>query len=276
MNDVDRIAALAMLAIMVIIVWGSISIVMDILRYVYGELVKIAFPITDSGKSRDYLEKYFLFYQKLPAKSKYVFRKRVHHFIASKNFIPRQFDRVTKEMKVLIAASAVQVTFGFPKLNLSYFRNILVYPDTYYSTINQAYHKGEVNPRMKAIVLSWKAFVEGYLKRDGRNLGLHEMAHALRLENIIANDEYHFLDEDTLKEWERHATNTMKEISEGRETFFREYGAVDKDEFFAVAIENFFERPVKFSEKHPKTYKTLCQLLNQNPVLLERGRNKKG
>lgn len=224
-----------------------------------------------SKKHQDYLAQYFLFYQRLPEKSQKRFRNRVAKFISTKKFIPRSLNEVTGEMKVLISASAIQLTFGFPSVNLSYFRNILVYPDSYYSVINRTYHKGEVNPRFKAIVLSWKNFVEGYLDpHDGRNLGLHEMAHALRLENRIMNEEYNFLDSRILTEWEERADNTMIEINEGREDFFRGYSATDREEFFAVAVENFFERPEEFSEKHPLTYKTLCNLLKQDPLLLEK------
>lgn len=178
-------------------------------------------------------------------------------------------DRVTWEMKVLIAASAVQLTFGFPKVKLSWFRYILVYPDTFYSQANRKHHKGEVNPKAKSIVLSWKYFVEGYLKPDGRNLGLHEMAHALRLENRIMNEEYNFLDHELLEEWEVRALHTMNEIAAGSEDFFRKYGSVNNEEFFAVAVENFFERPYEFIQRHPKTYRTLSRLLRQDPVLLE-------
>jgi len=222
-----------------------------------------------SSKNRAYLEKYFTFYQKLPPKSKAIFERRVATFISTKKFVPRNLNKVTMEMKVLIAASAVQITFGFSKVNLSFFTNILVYPDAYYSTINQQYHKGEVNPRLKAIVLSWRYFVEGYIEEDGRNLGLHEMAHALRLENSIRNHEYNFMDDETLKEWKIIAENTIEEIRQGKETLFREYGASNLHEFFAVAVENFFERPKEFNTMHPKTYQTLCKLLNQNPLLLE-------
>lgn len=176
---------------------------------------------------------------------------------------------VSWEMKVLISASAIQLTFGFPHVNLSYFRYILVFPESFYSQANRQLHKGEVNPKVKTIALSWKDFVEGYLKPDGRNLGLHEMAHALRLENRIMNEEYDFLDENILNEWEDCARKTMIEINNGTETFFREYGGVNNEEFFAVAVENFFERPVKFKSKHPFTYSTLCKLLHQDPTLLE-------
>ena len=222
-----------------------------------------------SAKHKDFLVQNFVYYQKLPPKSKQIFERRLALFISSKKFIPRQMNHVTWEMKVLISASAIQLTFGFPKVNLSWFRYILIFPETFYSQANKQHHKGEVNPKAKTIVLSWKYFVEGYLKPDGRNLGLHEMAHALRLENRIMNEEYNFLNHEVLEEWEARARRTMEEIKNGSETFFREYGSTNNEEFFAVAVENFFERPVEFYSKHPKTYQTLCRLLRQDPVLLE-------
>ena len=229
-----------------------VSLFILIRGYVWYRKTGSWYPALFLAKShRKYLEKYFTFYQKLPPKSKQVFERRVARFISSKKFIPRNIKEVTSEMQVLISASAIQLTFGFPNLRLSYFVNILVYPDAYYSTISRAHHKGEVNPRMRAIVISWKYFVEGYIQPDGRNLGLHEMAHALRLENRIMNEEYGFLDSQTLKEWELRADHTIKEIQEGREDFFREYGATNNDEFFSVAVENFFERSKLFSGKAP-------------------------
>ncbi len=225
-------------------------------------------PVFGTSKVKEYLEKYFTFYQSLPPKSKKIFEKRVAYFISCKEFVPREMSEVSWEMKALISAAAIQLTFGFPRVHLSYFRYILVYPEQFFSSANQQFHKGEVNPQAKTIVLGWKHFVEGYLEDEGRNLGLHEMAHALRLENRVMNHEYNFLDEETLHSWEMQATHAMKEIANGSEDFFRDYGATDREEFFAVAVENFFERPVEFSVKHPKLYSTLCNLLRQDPKLL--------
>lgn len=223
-----------------------------------------------SDKHQKFLQDHFTFYQKLPPKSKKIFERRVAHFVSAKKFIPRQMERITWEMKVLISASAIQLTFGYPKVHLEWFRYILVYPESFFSTANQQHHRGEVNAKAKSIVLSWRHFVEGYLEADGRNLGLHEMAHALRLENRIRNSTYNFLDIGILDEWEKQAQATMNEIKEGREAFFRSYGATNNEEFFAVAVENFFERPQQFNEEHPYTYATLCRLLRQDPLLLEK------
>lgn len=218
---------------------------------------------------RPILQKNCLYYQQLTAVQKSIFERKVQRFIMLKKFVPRQLSHVTVEMKVLISAAAVQLTFGLPNVYLRHFRTILVYPDTYYSTISRKYHKGEVNPAWGIIVLSWRNFVEGYIKPgDSINLGLHEMAHALRLENIIRNAESDFLDPDLMDEWEVLSLRELYKIRRGENHFFRGYAGSDEEEFFAIAVENFFERPSEFWGQMPDLYRVLCQILNQDPMLL--------
>src|SRR5690242_13617799 len=63
---------------------------------------------------KEILQKYFSYYQQLSEVNKTKFEKKVAQFVYEKQFIPRQVDEVTIEAKVLIAASAVQLTFGLP------------------------------------------------------------------------------------------------------------------------------------------------------------------
>ncbi|MEQ9374543.1 MAG: zinc-dependent peptidase [Imperialibacter sp.] len=222
-----------------------------------------------ADRVRPHIEKHFDYYRRLPPVYKIEFENKLIEFIDRKDFTPRQMQSVTEEMKVLISAAATQLTFGLPDIYLENFSRILVYPDDYYSTIFKRYHRGEVNLGGGIIVLSWKGFVSGYADgTDGLNLGLHEMAHALKLENGIFNEEYNFFDEGVLQEWTTIARNTIAEIREGTETFFRSYGGVSIDEFFAVAIENFFERPIDFQLEHPRLYKFTVLLLRQDPIRL--------
>ncbi|MBR07806.1 MAG: DgsA anti-repressor MtfA [Rickettsiales bacterium] len=214
------------------------------------------------------LQKHFAFYRALPPKSQRIFAYRVSRFKKLTDFVPRQMDRVTSEMEVLISASAVQIAFGYDDVFLAHFERIIVYPDHFFSNADQRYHKGEVNPAMGVIVISWKHFVEGYAHDEGLNLGLHEMAHALQLENIIMNDEFDFMDSGTIKVWQNLAIQEIERIKNGEATFFREYAATNHAEFFAVAVENFFERPKEFSTHNYALYKTLTELLQQDPLLL--------
>jgi MtfA peptidase len=218
---------------------------------------------------RDILLKYFPYYQKLSTENKVIFEKRVTRFLYSKRFIPRNVPEVTIEAKVLISASAVQLTFGLPKDYLDHFNKILVYPDDYYSSITKRFHKGEVNPLFGIIVLSWQSFVDGYIyPTDSFNLGLHEMAHALRLENIVRSEEFHFFDEALMEKLDNFAHNYCNGTAYPETDFLRPYACTNVHEFFSVSVENFFERPAAFKSTIPELYHILSKLLNQDPATL--------
>lgn len=220
---------------------------------------------------KDILQKYFHYYQILSPSNKVKFERKVCNFLYSKRFIPRNIPEVTIEAKVLIAASAVQLTFGLPNIYLRHFDKILVYPNEYYSSITKQYHKGEVNPRFGIIVLSWKNFIEGFVTRDdGVNVGLHEMAHALRLENIIRNEEYKFFDDDLIRRFDDYARAVCRNFREYTD-FFRPYACANEHEFFSVAIENFFDRSELFRKQIPELYAILTRLLGQDPLKLAQG-----
>ena len=217
---------------------------------------------------RDILQKYFPFYRQLDDTNKNMFAQRVTNFIYGKRFIPRMIDEITIEAKVLIAATAVQLTFGLTNVYLQHFDKILVYPNDYYSSITKKYHKGEVNPRFGIIVISWQSFVEGFVSPDDAvNVGLHEMAHALRLENLIRSEDYKFFDAELVRAFDEHAIALCR-VANWSETFFRPYACANEHEFFAVAVENFFERPREFKNAIPELYAILSRLLNQDPSLL--------
>jgi len=221
------------------------------------------------AKFKEVLQKYFKFYQDLSPAGKAKFERKVCNFVYSKRFIPRNVDEVTIEAKVLIAACAVQLTFGLPNIYLAHFNKILVYPDDYYSRITRRYHKGEVNPMFGIIVISWQSFVDGYINpNDSRNLGLHEMAHALRLENIIRNEEFNFFDDTLLEQFDDYAKQVCDHAENGGPLFFRPYACANVHEFFAVSVENFFERPAAFNEQLPGLYLVLSKLLNLDPLKL--------
>jgi Mlc titration factor MtfA (ptsG expression regulator) len=216
---------------------------------------------------RDILQKYFRYYQQLPPSDKAKFERKLTTFVYSKRFIPRNIDRVTIEAKVLIAAAAVQLTFGLPHVYLQHFNKILVYPDDYYSSITKRFHKGEVNPRFGIIVLSWQSFIDGYIHpNDSVNLGLHEMAHALRLENLIRNEAYNFFDAALLEKLDIQASRICARMPRETDSFFRPYACANEHEFFSVAVENFFERPQQFKDEIPEVYDILRRLLRQDPL----------
>ena len=226
-----------------------------------------------SAFQKQVLEAELNYYKCLPPKLKARFEKRVSLFIANKQFISRGDIEIDDEKKTLIAGVAVQLTLGLPTMILEHFDKILLYPHDYYSTIRREYHMGETNGGFGIIVLSWKNFKSGLDDpTDGNNLGLHEMAHALQLENIIDDDEYDFLDKRDLAQWRSLAEQEIAAHKAGKKAYLRPYAFTDRSEFFAVAVEAFFEQPDAFSNQRPEIYQSLVKLLRQDPRDIYSGR----
>lgn len=261
------IGVIVFLLFVIFILYNVFATIRAIVKWYFGDYInKYLLVAKIDPVYKAPLKKYSKYYQQLNPSDRTIFEKRVQKFINQKKFIARGMGRITDEMKSLVAGAAIQLTFGHPSIYFAHFTRILVYPDNYYSEISQQYHKGEVNMG-GLIILSWKNFVEGNIDyEDGKNLGLHEMAHALRLENAISNEEYGFLDDDILMTWTDLCYREIDKMNEGKSDFFRSYATSNSQEFFAVAVENFFERSQEFKEWHPKMYTTLSQMLNQDPM----------
>lgn len=208
----------------------------------------------------------FPYYKRLTNAQRKEFESRMKYFIKDKDFIPRNMPAVTEEMKVMIGACATQLTFGLKPVKFSHFKKIVVYPTKYFSRYSGRTHNGEVNPN-GMIVLSWDSFTKGYsIPYDGYNLGLHEMAHALRLEDAIKNEDYGVINDHSLIKWHKVCMREMRKIKKGKKTFLRRYAVTDPEEFFAVCVEEFFEQPYYFRKELPEVYNALSTLLNQDPT----------
>jgi len=210
------------------------------------------------------LEKTFTFYRKMNDKKKRQFNSRVKKFILEKKFEGRDRLEVTREMLVLIASTAIRVTWGLRNYNFPSFHTIIIYPEKFYSGFSKAVVKGETN-MAGLIVFSWKDFLFGISdSNDNLNLGYHEFGHALFVERFRQTVESSF--ERNYNEWD-FIVNREKKLKEAAlKNTFREYATYNEHEFFAVAVENFFERPEKFKNDLPKLYYIMTKLLKQDPL----------
>lgn len=209
------------------------------------------------------LENDFSFYSLLSDKEKRQFRHRVSTFISEKEFIGREGILVTERMKVLISAMGCMLSFGRRNYDYGLIEHILIYPDEFYSKINNAMHKGEFNPYGKALVLSWKDFEEGYqITNDNRNLGIHEFMHAMQLEARKSSD----LDSTRFaKQFQNILMQlTHKEVKDKLDEtkYFRAYAFTNQYEFMAVLAEYFIESPKDFKSHFPMLYSYTQKLLN--------------
>lgn len=181
-----------------------------------------------------------------------------------KNFIGREGLVVTDEIRVLISASAIQLTFGLQDYTISHLHTINVFPKIFYSKLYETSFKG-LTTQGGVLSLSWEDFREGYTSdHDKLNLGLHELAHALNIDldtDGTFDDHFSF----HFEKWKNAALIEFKRLKEGSISFFRKYGGRNFHEFFAVCIEHFFEAPAQFRLALPQLYGHTALMLNQDP-----------
>ena len=235
-------------------------------RAVQSTVEEIRFRLYYGPIFHRFLNHKYVYYRKLPRKLKIPFLKLVRDHYEYFEFVERDV-KVTRAMKAIICCAASQLVMNLPSESLTFFTRIIVYGDYYNSRITHKRHKGEVNPGFKLIVFSWRGIQEGLNRDDdGLNLLLHEFAHALWLEHKLKRHEYTVLNPSLVNQFEAMAHEEMTHLQANKNHFFRKYAFENIEEFFAVAVENFFERPQQFSHELPHFYQVLTSMLYQNPL----------
>ena len=223
------------------------------------------------AKSGDYdtlLSQYSPYYRSLGKAGKQRFLSRVLHFMAVK-----QFDYIDLEpeesMPLLVAAVAVQLTFGLDSYLLDYFKTIHILKDKYRYGVYSMPFEGHVSE--DGIYLSWNDFVKEFTDySDGQNVGLHEMAHALTYVNFTVDEGRDKVFHDSFATFSAVARPIFERLQAGESTLLDPYAATNYQEFWAVCVETFFERSTSLRGQLPELYFSLCTLLNQDPLTPEK------
>lgn len=222
----------------------------------------VLFPNQMNGAQRNIVRRHITFYNNLSPANKLYFEHRVLKFIENYNFTGREGVVITLKMKILIASTAVMLTFGMRRYLFSPFTNIVIYPKNYLSQVTKKRHKGETNPKFGTIVFSWDDFLEGIKIEDNNlNLGLHELSHAMYFSFLKTKSftAVVFLDNfNVLLERLKDRKLQRKIVNSG---YLRQYGFKNKFEFLSILVEHFFETPEEFKEKLPEIYKMVKRMM---------------
>ena len=210
------------------------------------------------------------YYRSLPEDLRRRFLERVVRFNSTKTFncvnLPME-----ERMPLLIGAAAVQISFGLDKYLLDFFDTIYIMQHNYnYGVFNQPF-EGHVNSN--GIYLSWDNFLRGYENyTDADNVGIHEMAHALAYVNFMAGAN-NGQDDNFIKRFyyfSAVARPIFNDMQNGKTNLLNAYAATNYNEFWAVAVETFFEKSLHMKIDMPDLYAALCNLLNQDPLSAEK------
>lgn len=205
------------------------------------------------------------YYGKLDEELQQRFVKRAFSFTKSLKIVGRMGLRVNHSVKYLVVAAMVQLTFGLDNYFMKNFRTVFVYPNSFRNPHTGNMHDGEVHPD-GLISFSLKKLIKGFRNStDAVNLGLHEMAHVF-MHSILTSKANNSQLKDLLNEVLALSEVEVTKIKEGQPHIFRPYAGESVNEFFAVAVEHFFEKPQGLQSNLPLLYGKLTILLNQDPV----------
>jgi Mlc titration factor MtfA (ptsG expression regulator) len=208
------------------------------------------------------LVKHFPYYKKLPSVEQLRFKKRVQEFIQKKHFYIYA-AKPLHEMLILTSASAVQLTFGLKDYLLPSYTDICVYPGEFIGIDPVRVLAGNVSG--DTISIAWNHLLEGIEnEHDGKNLGLHEMAHALSMEMMV-HQKRKFRDWEFSMEAVRDQHPRLLKKNTHEYSIFNDNARRNQEEFFAESVELFFEKPYDLQREFPEVYQELCTILNQDP-----------
>jgi Mlc titration factor MtfA (ptsG expression regulator) len=226
------------------------------------------------------LEKNFPLDAMLPEDARKRLRSQIQVFLSEKRFEGLGGLAMSDEIRVTIAAQACLLLLNRGDVHYPRLGSILVYPTAYEAPV-AARDRGIVTEGRQvrlgeswstgAVVLSWDDVLHGAADCcDGHNVVLHEFAHQLDMENNVADGAPLLPRRSMYVAWARVLGREFKllrrAVAQRHRSVMDAYGATNPAEFFAVATETFFEKPIELRERHPELYDQLKEFYGQDPV----------
>jgi len=221
-------------------------------------------------------------YRRLPDDLRAQLHGHIHVFLAEKVFEGCNGLEMTDEIRVTIAGQACLLVLNrdtdyFPDLV-----TVLVYPSVFYADLAEPDEHGHIVSEYQedrsgeswdlgVVILSWQDIAQlASTGRSGYNVVLHEFAHQLDMENGALDGAPKLPTRSRRDAWRRAFGEAYdrfeRAVSSGRSTMLDPYGAGDPSEFFAVATESFFERPVALRHEYPSLYEELARYYCVDPA----------
>ena len=182
---------------------------------------------------------------------------------------------LTDTVRLLISAQAAMLLLGLEIDEYPQLTSVIVHPSTVrlhgehavggglrrsgtQTLAGQAHYRGPV-------VLSWAAARRGArFPTGGQNVVYHEFAHQLDMLDGVT-DGTPPLDDDAAREhWVEVCTTAYDSVRAEGSPVLRPYAGTNPAEFFAVATEVFFNRPLEVREHEPALYEALKGFYRQD------------
>ncbi len=235
--------------------------------------VSMAQPLPASARSA--IERNIPAVRRIPPDLRARLESSTSAFLAEKEFIGCNGLVVTDEIRATIAALACLLVLG-RRGHYVGLHSVLVYPTAFWVEDEVEDEAGVVSRRRRVlsgeawessrIILSWEdVLAAARAPGEGYNVALHEFAHYLDAEGLGLAD-----GSRTISAWADDLADEfdalLAAVDRGEYTFLDPYAAEDEAEFFAVATEDYFERPVELLAAHPRLYELLREFYGLDPA----------
>lgn len=182
----------------------------------------------------------------------------------------RPLDEVDETLGWRIAAAAATLSLGVPELRWPRTRDILVYPtafDENYDSNARNHITGMVHAQ-GPVIFSARDLVHSFQHEEGYNVALHELAHVLDMADGYADGSLDGVRSLQGEPWDQGLRDRVTAIRGGRYKKLRGYAGTNPAEFFAVAVEAFFEEPSKLRSGDDELYRRLVDAFHFDPANL--------
>ena len=205
-----------------------------------------------------------------------------HAIAAEKNFVGCAGFEVTDEARYIIAAQAALPILELGLEAYDGIDRILIYPEPF--LVDQEHEEGGIHTREEgavlageagefgAIVLSWSDVVFGSRHdSDGYNVVIHEFVHQLDWATGEVTGTPKLDKAEDYVQWGAVMKAAYRKLSvecegQGSHPVLDPYAAEDPGEFFAIASEVFFEKPVVLREWDAPLYRLLKHYYRVDPA----------
>lgn len=216
-----------------------------------------------------HLDQYVAFWHDCPAAMGDKFKEDLKIFLWEKAWIPAGGIDLTEAMQVVISAAAARLVLHLDISLYDRLTEIVVYPSHYkHPNRDGTVIFGEAHA-FGTVVLSWDAVRHGLANHhDGHDTATHEFAHVLDRGDGAFDGTPELRSRGDYRAWADVMTHHFHALQEGehvQRSVLRSYGATNEAEFFAVATEAFFEKPVAMRDKTPDLYEELRRFYGFDP-----------
>ena len=206
-------------------------------------------------------------FDRLPPELRSRFEDDLRIFLAEARITGVEIE-ATEELRVLVAASAVTVSLGWPDYEWDQLGEVLLYPQSFdrdYAFASDSDTVGEA-AGLGTVILSAPALRESFEDPDdGYHVGIHEFVHLLDVEQTHLDGIPAGLTPTRSREWLTVMEKEMERLRRGK-SVLDPYGADEPEEFLGVACEAFFEIPLLLRRRHREVYTILAEYFRQDPA----------